>query len=49
MELPPFIQRSAVQEIKIIEMHTSGEPTRIVYSGFPDLPYAIVKDSTTMT
>lgn len=40
MDAPAFIRRSAGAEIKTIEMHTTGEPTRIVYSGFPDLSYA---------
>ena len=37
MDAPDFIQRDAALTIKTIEMHTTGEPTRIVYSGFPDL------------
>ena len=40
MELPKFLRRVAGTEIKTIEMHTTGEPTRIVYSGFPNLTYA---------
>ena len=40
MDIPSFIRHSAAVEIKTFEMHTTGEPTRIVYSGFPDLPYA---------
>ena len=42
MDVPYFINESAKAgaKIKTIEMHTTGEPTRIVYSGFPDLTYA---------
>ncbi|KAK8158169.1 proline racemase, partial [Phyllosticta citribraziliensis] len=32
-----FLGTSIRREIKTIEMHTSGEPTRIVYAGFPFL------------
>lgn len=40
MDIPNFITQCADHEIKTVEMHTTGEPTRIVYSGFPDLSYA---------
>ena len=42
MDLPSFIRPFAKSgtEIKTIEMHTTGEPTRIVYAGYPDLTYA---------
>lgn len=25
--------------MRSVEMHTSGEPARIVYAGYPDIPY----------
>ena len=42
MELPGFLRASSAHgiEIKTIEMHTTGEPTRIVYGGYPNLSYA---------
>lgn len=29
--------RKGTMPLKTIEMHTCGEPTRIVYEGYPDL------------
>jgi len=42
MELPAFLRASSAHgiEIKTIEMHTTGEPTRIIYAGYPKLSYA---------
>lgn len=37
MDLPAFIRDVASTAIKTVDMHTCGEPTRIVYEGFPDL------------
>ena len=40
MATPPIVQSlvsDKVQLISTIEMHTTGEPTRIIYSGFPPL------------
>ena len=45
MELPSFMQQAAGPVIKTIEMHTTGEPTRIVYAGFPDLQYGTTMSS----
>lgn len=44
MEIPSFISSAAQNspQIKTIEMHTTGEPTRIVYSGYPDITYAFI-------
>lgn len=39
MEVPSFIRPSVARQIKTIDMHTTGEPTRIVYSGYPDITY----------
>ncbi len=41
INVPTFISQSCGTELKTVEMHTCGEPTRIVYSGYPDLPYAL--------
>ncbi|KAK8191341.1 proline racemase [Phyllosticta capitalensis] len=37
MAVPSFLRASIHHEIKTIEMHTTGEPTRIIYAGFPPL------------
>lgn len=47
MDLPPFMKGSTTPEIKTIEMHTTGEPTRVVYYGFPDLTYAVMNTCQT--
>ncbi|KAJ5901567.1 Proline racemase [Penicillium taxi] len=42
--LPPFqAQDIQIQPISCVEMHTAGEPTRIIWSGFPDLTGTLVK------
>ncbi|KAJ6160438.1 hypothetical protein N7470_003834 [Penicillium chermesinum] len=35
--LPPFQSHGAIQPITCVEMHTAGEPTRIIWTGFPNL------------
>jgi len=35
--LPPFQAKGPIKPITCVEMHTAGEPTRIIWSGFPDL------------
>ncbi|TDZ24813.1 Trans-L-3-hydroxyproline dehydratase [Colletotrichum orbiculare MAFF 240422] len=37
MGLPSFIHPFAGPEIKTVEMHTAGEPARIIYAGYPDI------------
>ncbi|KZL79977.1 proline racemase [Colletotrichum incanum] len=37
MNVPSFIQPLVGSEIRTVEMHTSGEPARIVYAGYPDI------------
>ena len=40
MAFPPLIQTLVPDDahlISVVEMHTTGEPTRIIYSGFPPL------------
>lgn len=39
MSLPSFIRPFVGSEIRTVEMHTSGEPARIVYAGYPDIPF----------
>ncbi|KAF9878147.1 proline racemase [Colletotrichum karsti] len=38
MSLPSFIRPFVGSEIRTVEMHTSGEPARIIYAGYPDIP-----------
>lgn len=38
MSLPSFLPPFAGTEIRTVEMHTAGEPARIVYAGYPDIP-----------
>ncbi|KAI8222883.1 Trans-L-3-hydroxyproline dehydratase [Colletotrichum sp. SAR 10_86] len=38
MSLPSFIRPFVKSEIRTVEMHTSGEPARIVYAGYPNIP-----------
>ncbi|KAJ5126654.1 Proline racemase [Penicillium atrosanguineum] len=35
--LPPFQADGPIKPITCVEMHTAGEPTRILWSGFPEL------------
>lgn len=37
MDLAQSLENALTQPIRCIDMHTTGEPTRIVYSGFPPL------------
>lgn len=37
MDVPSFIRPLVARQVKTIDMHTTGEPTRIVYEGFPDI------------
>lgn len=37
MEIPPKFAVAALKPILCVEMHTTGEPTRIIYKGFPEL------------
>ncbi|KAJ0163115.1 hypothetical protein CTA2_3498 [Colletotrichum tanaceti] len=37
MSVPSFIRPLVGSEIRTVEMHTSGEPARIVYVGYPDI------------
>ncbi|KAJ5091201.1 hypothetical protein NUU61_006071 [Penicillium alfredii] len=36
-KLPPFQINGATKSIPSVEMHTAGEPTRIIWMGFPEL------------
>jgi trans-L-3-hydroxyproline dehydratase len=36
----------AAQSIKCVDMHTTGEPTRIVYQGYPDLKGRLLEQRT---
>lgn len=37
MDLSSSFSGDEFQAVSCIDMHTSGEPARIVYSGYPDL------------
>jgi trans-L-3-hydroxyproline dehydratase len=37
MDVVASLSRSDPHPISCIEMHTSGEPTRIIYHGYPEL------------
>ncbi|KAL3297584.1 proline racemase [Colletotrichum asianum] len=43
MSLPSFIRPFVKSEIRTVEMHTSGEPARIVYAGYPDIPGTLLE------
>ncbi|KAL0934413.1 proline racemase [Colletotrichum truncatum] len=43
MSLPSFIRPHVGHEIRTVEMHTSGEPARIVYAGYPDIPGTLLQ------
>ncbi|KAF6817664.1 proline racemase [Colletotrichum plurivorum] len=43
MSLPSFIRPFVGSEIRTVEMHTSGEPARIVYAGYPDIPGTLLE------
>ncbi|OJD34822.1 proline racemase [Diplodia corticola] len=47
MAVPSFIRPSVAREIKTIDMHTTGEPARIVYSGFPDITGTLLEQRAT--
>ncbi|KAB2578724.1 Trans-L-3-hydroxyproline dehydratase [Lasiodiplodia theobromae] len=47
MEVPSFIRPSVARQIKTIDMHTTGEPTRIVYSGYPDITGTLLEQRAT--
>ena len=37
MEIPDFMKNDNLRmEIKTVDMHTCGEPTRIIFDGFPE-------------
>ena len=36
--MPPQLTENAMKQVQVIDSHTGGEPTRLVISGFPDLP-----------
>ncbi|KAJ5711979.1 hypothetical protein N7488_006135 [Penicillium malachiteum] len=36
-KLPPFQAEGPIKPISCVEMHTAGEPTRILWDGFPEL------------
>lgn len=42
-----FASSKAFHAIKSIDMHTTGEPTRIVYEGFPDLKGTLLEQRET--
>lgn len=42
-DIPSFMRPLVARQIKTIDMHTTGEPTRIVYSGFPDIPGTLLE------
>ncbi|OLN82003.1 Trans-L-3-hydroxyproline dehydratase [Colletotrichum chlorophyti] len=44
MSLAPFIRPLVGSfDVRAVEMHTSGEPARIVYAGFPELPGTLLE------
>ncbi|KAJ3939188.1 uncharacterized protein N0V96_010632 [Colletotrichum fioriniae] len=43
MSLPSFLPPFAGTEIRTVEMHTAGEPARIVYAGYPDIPGTLLE------
>ncbi|OHF03125.1 proline racemase [Colletotrichum orchidophilum] len=43
MSLPAFMPSFTGTEIRTVEMHTSGEPARIVYAGYPDIPGTLLE------
>ncbi|WQF81176.1 Putative proline racemase family [Colletotrichum destructivum] len=43
MSVPSFIRPLVGSEIRTVEMHTSGEPARIVYAGYPDIPGTLLE------
>lgn len=42
--MTPPKRREYAYDIKTIDSHTMGEPTRIVYDGFPELPGETMMD-----
>jgi hypothetical protein len=45
-DIPTFIRKTSSMALQTVEMHTTGEPTRIVYSGYPDLEYELTLSCT---
>ncbi|KXH27849.1 proline racemase [Colletotrichum simmondsii] len=43
MSLPSFLPPFAGSQIRTVEMHTAGEPARIVYAGYPDIPGTLLE------